>query len=96
MTTEPVRPETALGTDESPAARCPYCNRPFTSERACALHLGGVHRDEWTEAERATYERAWDDESDDLFVFHLKVVATLTLLYAVVVLVYMVVLGLQT
>jgi hypothetical protein len=99
MTAEPafdydddVTPEFDIG-DGEPAAWCPYCDRPFASRRLWALHLGDRHSDECTDAERTAVEEATDDELDDLFVFHIKVVAALTLLYAVVVLVYMIVLG---
>ncbi|PSQ09493.1 hypothetical protein BRC98_05965 [Halobacteriales archaeon QS_7_68_65] len=88
-------PDTAIPAAETPAARCPYCSRPFRTERACTLHLGDSHRQESTDDERAAYEAAVDDESDDLFVFHLKVVGALSLLYAGYVLAYMIVLGLQ-
>ena len=59
------------------------------------LHLGDSHRQASTDDERAAYEAAVDDEADDLFVFHLKVVGALSLLYAGYVLAYMIVLGLQ-
>lgn len=79
--------------DEEPAAWCPYCDRPLASRRLWALHLGDSHPDDCTDAERTAVAEATDEELDDLFVFHIKVVAALTLLYAVVVLVYMIVLG---
>lgn len=79
--------------DDDPIRRCPYCERPFASQRLWALHLGERHPEACTDAERAAAEDATDEELDELFVFHIKVVAALTLLYAVLVLVYMVVLG---
>ncbi|PSQ50713.1 hypothetical protein BRD12_04365 [Halobacteriales archaeon SW_12_67_38] len=88
-------PDTAIPDAETPAAQCPYCSRPFRTEQACTLHLGDAHGEAWTDDERAAYEAAVEDESDDLFVFHLKVVGALSLLYAVYVLAYMIVLGLQ-
>lgn len=86
-------PETEVPAGETPTARCPYCDRPFTTERAHALHIGEAHRNEWTETEGKTYEQALDNESDELFVFHLQVVVALGLLYAGFVLAYMVVLA---
>lgn len=85
-------PETSVPEAET-AARCPYCDRPFRTERSRALHLGEHHRDEWTDEERSSYEAAEDGEADDLFVFHLKVIAALVGLYAFLVLAYMIVLG---
>ncbi|MFB6138007.1 MAG: hypothetical protein ABEJ42_06670 [Halobacteriaceae archaeon] len=84
-------PDTEVPPGEAPAARCPYCDRPFASERTCTLHVGEAH--DCTDAEWAAYEAAVDAEGDDLFVYHITVVAALSLLYAVSILGYMVVLG---
>ena len=59
------------------AAACPYCERPFPTERLRSLHLGERHADLLTPAEAAAFERSDDEERDDLFVYHLKVVALL-------------------
>lgn len=85
-------PETTVPDGET-AVRCPYCDRPFRTERSRALHLGETHGERLTDDERAAYETAADNEADDLFVFHLKIIAALVGLYAVLVLAYMVVLG---
>lgn len=74
-------------------ARCPYCERPFPSDHLRALHVGDAHHDVCTDAEIADYEGAEDEETDELFLFHLRVIAAIGLLYAGFVLVYMVVLG---
>lgn len=63
--------------DEEPAARCPHCDRPFRRERFRDLHVGEVHLAEASEAELDRYEEADDAEDDDLFVFHLKIVAAI-------------------
>lgn len=84
-------PETAV--DETPAEQCPYCGRPFPSAHLHALHLGEAHLEDCTEAERDAYEGARDEETDELFVFHLKVIGAIGLMWAVFVLAYMVVLG---
>ena len=62
---------------EEPAARCPYCERPFRAERSRDLHVGEAHAGEANDDERERYEAAEEDEDDDLFVFHLKVVAAI-------------------
>jgi len=62
---------------ESPAATCPHCGRPFRRERFRDLHVGEVHADAAEEAERERHEAARDEEDDDLFVFHLKIVAAI-------------------
>lgn len=63
--------------DEEPVARCPHCDRPFRSERFRDLHVGEVHLADASDAELDRYEEAEDDEDDDLFVFHLKIVAAI-------------------
>ncbi|WP_132058740.1 DUF7410 domain-containing protein [Halorussus amylolyticus] len=73
---------------ETPA-RCPHCGRPFRSERLRALHLGESHPEICTGDERAAYDDAREDEDDDLFIYHLKVVAALVGLYAFFVFAYM-------
>jgi hypothetical protein len=87
------KPDVAVPPDESPAARCPYCGRPFRRERARALHLGEVHPDACTADETDAYEAALADERDELFYFHMKAIAALGSIYAVTVVLYMVALG---
>lgn len=58
--------------DEEPAARCPYCDRPFKSTEYATFHVGVSHPEECTEAERDRFEEARDDEEYDLFTFHVK------------------------
>lgn len=72
--------EYAVPAGETPAARCPYCDRPFERERLSRLHVGGAHRRECTDAELAAYETAYDAESDDLFRYQLSLVAALVVL----------------
>lgn len=76
-----TEPEFAVPDGEQPPARCPHCDRPFRSEELYVLHLGEVHPEECTPAEREAYEEAYDAESHDLFTFHAKVVVALTLLF---------------
>lgn len=73
--------EMAIPSDETPAARCPYCGRPFATEQLCILHLGDSHRDEWTEIEQDEHEDAYKTESDELFIYHMKVIITLVILF---------------
>jgi hypothetical protein len=67
----------AIPDDEEPAGRCPFCERPFRHDRFLDLHLGQAHSPECDEDQIQRYEEANDAESDDLFVFHLKVVAAI-------------------
>ena len=77
-----VHPETTVPDGETPPARCPYCGRPFRARRLRALHVGEAHPSRRTDAERAAYESALEEEEDDLFLYHLKVVAALGSVYA--------------
>ena len=70
--------------------RCPRCDRPFRREQYRDLHLADHGLESLTALEREAYEAARDAEDDDLFVFHLKIVGALSILYAVLVLAYMV------
>lgn len=81
----------AVPDGEAPAARCPYCGRPFARSRLRRLHVGEWHRDECTDAERTAYEAAYDAESDDLFRYQLTLVAGLVALFFGFVYVYAVV-----
>lgn len=75
--------------DEEPV-RCPRCDRPFRTEQYRDLHLVDHGVDSLSELEREAYRAALDAEGDDLFVFHLKIVGALSILYTVLVLAYMV------
>ncbi|MFB6206556.1 MAG: hypothetical protein ABEJ05_08545 [Haloglomus sp.] len=91
-TTAPNPPETVVPPGEEPAV-CPYCERPFRDADVLALHVGERHGDVNSDAEQAAYETAHEAEGDDLFMYHLRVIAALGVLYAVLVLVYMIVLA---
>lgn len=88
-----THPETVVRDGEAVAARCPHCDRPFDDERARDLHVGEVHAADCSEAEWDAYEVARAEERDDLFYFHLRVVAALGVLYGFLVLLYMIALG---
>lgn len=85
--------ETTVRDDETPAAVCPHCGQPFADPTARDLHAGERHEDALSAAERDAYEAAREAERDDLFYFHLRVVAALAVLYAITVLLYMLALG---
>jgi hypothetical protein len=80
--------DVTLPDGETPAAECPYCGRPFQTERLRALHVGERHPEECTDDERAEFEAAREAESDDLFIYHLKVIAALVVLFFVFVYAY--------
>jgi len=71
-------PSTTVPPGDDPHT-CPYCGRPFPSDRRRTLHLGAVHGPALTDEEAASVAAVRDSEADDLFVFHLKVVAAIVL-----------------
>ena len=75
-TTNPV--PTDVPADAEPVT-CPYCERPFPSERLRSLHLGERHAGDLTAGEREAFETAEEAEIDDLFVYHLKVVSLIVI-----------------
>ncbi|WP_318567066.1 DUF7410 domain-containing protein [Salinigranum marinum] len=77
-----VVPETLVPDGETPVTTCPYCDRPFARRRHGVLHVVEAHPDRASEAERAAYDDAHEEESNDLFVYHLKVMFALGALYA--------------
>lgn len=83
-------PDWDVPAEEAPV-RCPRCDRPFRTEQYRDLHLVEHDLESLSELERTAYEAALDAEDDDLFVFHLKIVAVLSILYTVLVLAYMIV-----
>lgn len=66
---------------ETPTTRCPYCDRPFRTERLATFHVGVRHPDECSEAERERFDEERDDEEFDLFTFHLKAAVSVFLVY---------------
>jgi uncharacterized C2H2 Zn-finger protein len=85
--------ETLVREGESVAGTCPYCDRPFGTQAAYDLHVGDVHDEVCSASEHEAYADALAAEEDELFYFHLRVVAALAVLYTVLVLAYMVALG---
>lgn len=93
MTRTIPTPETAVPDTDAPAGRCPHCERPFREEGLLALHVGEVHADAATEAEREAYEAAIEDERDALFLYQLKVTIALGLTYSTMAMLLLFILG---
>ncbi|WP_205254574.1 MULTISPECIES: hypothetical protein [Halorussus] len=81
--------------DGETPTRCPHCRRPFRSERLLALHVGDLHTEACSVDQREAYEDALEAEREDLFLYHLKVVAALVAVYAFLLLSYMAVSAMQ-
>lgn len=70
--------ETAFVVDDD-AKRCPHCGRPLADEHLLTLHIGEEHAGAMSEAQATAYDAALEQEDDDLFIFHIKVMAAITL-----------------
>lgn len=61
------------------AKYCPHCDHPLATDHLRALHVGEQHPEAMSDTEADAFAAARDQESDDLFVFHIKVLAAITL-----------------
>lgn len=86
--------QTGVATDVPPGdalERCPYCGRPLRSEHLLALHVGEAHPGH-TDGEAAAYAEAREAEDDELFVYHMKAIGAIVLLFFAVAYTYVFVL----
>ncbi|WP_152417814.1 DUF7410 domain-containing protein [Haloferax mucosum] len=75
-----VVPETAVPDGETPAATCPYCDRPFRRARLRDLHVGEMH-ERRSASDEAAYRDAVKAEDEALFRYHLKVAGALGVVF---------------
>lgn len=90
MTEQPIHPDVRLSDSQESIQRCPYCDRPFSSDRSHDLHLGEKHAERLTETERTRHEDAHEEEEEEMFIYHIKMVVLIGILWAGVVVLYMV------
>ena len=90
MTEQPIHPDVRLSDSHKNVQQCPYCDRPFSSDRTHDLHLGEKHAEQLGETERVRYEDASEEEEEEIFIFHIKMVVLIGILWAAVVMLYMV------
>ena len=72
-------PDTAGPAEETPE-RCPHCEPPVSTRQLLDLTVGEVHTD-CTDDELSAYESARESESEELFIYHLKIIAAIVLLF---------------
>ena len=82
------RPESTPGCEYdvpagAPAHECPYCDAVLPEEDLLALHVGVDHEDEATEAELEAFEETYERESNQVFIYHLKVISLVVAIYFV-------------
>jgi hypothetical protein len=87
-----INPTTEVPEGEEPI-QCPYCDRPFASVSRRDLHVGEVHADAMTEDEREAYDAAVEAETDEMWLYHFKVVVVLLALYMVTGLLFLIALS---
>ncbi|QLK27114.1 hypothetical protein HYG81_05765 [Natrinema zhouii] len=80
-TNRPLEREYEVPPEETPGETCPYCGRPFQSERYATFHIGVDHAEECSEDEYEAFEAERDDEEYDLFTFHFKAAISVFLVY---------------
>lgn len=90
MTDQPIHPAVRLSDSRESVQQCPYCDRPFSSDRTHDLHLGEKHEQRLAESERTRYEDASQEEEEEIFIFHIQMVVLIGILWAAVVMLYMV------
>ncbi|NUB91442.1 hypothetical protein HTZ84_10950 [Haloterrigena sp. SYSU A558-1] len=77
---------------DEPAARCPYCGRPFRERRLEALHRGFDHPDRLSDRDRAAFERAYLEERTEIRRYRLLALGAVILCYFCFLFVYALVL----
>ena len=80
-TDRPLEREYEVPPDETPVATCPYCGRPFRSERYATFHIGVEHAEACSDGEREAFEEELGDEEYELFTFHFKAAVSVFLVY---------------
>lgn len=68
---------------DTEAFECPYCEVVEPREDLRDLHVGIAHEDEATDEELDTYDQTFERESNDVFIYHLKVISGVVAIYFV-------------
>lgn len=68
---------------DAPTHGCPYCEAVLTTDELLDLHIGVEHEDEASEAELEAYEDTFERESNQVFIYHLKVISLVVAIYFV-------------
>lgn len=68
---------------DADAYECPYCDDVQPREDLRDLHVGHQHAEAATEDELETFDRTFERESNDVFIYHLKVISGVVVIYFV-------------
>lgn len=68
---------------DADAFDCPYCDVIEPREDLLTLHVGHEHESLASEAELDDFEKTFERESNDVFIYHLKVIVMVVAIYFV-------------
>lgn len=66
---------------DAPAHECPYCEAVLPERDLFELHVGVEHENEATDAELEAFEDTFEQESNQVFIYHLKVIVLVVAIY---------------
>lgn len=66
---------------DAPAHDCPYCEAVLPEQELLELHVGVEHEDEATDDELEAFEDTFEGESNQVFIYHLKVIVMVVAIY---------------
>ena len=85
--------ESTVPPDETPAAECRFCGRPFPEPEQLTLHRGIEHFGRLTDAEREAYADAYAAERGEIRRFRIEALGVLVVVYFGLLLTYVVITG---
>lgn len=69
--------------DNADVYECPYCDVVEPREDLRDLHIGHDHEDVADEEEQETFRQTFERESNQVFIYHLKVISLVVAIYFV-------------
>lgn len=66
---------------DAPRHECPYCEAVLPEQELLDLHLGVEHENEASDAELEAFEETFEQESNQVFIYHLKVISLVVTIY---------------
>lgn len=68
---------------DAPAHECPYCEAVLPERELLELHVGIEHEHDATDDELEAFEDTFEWESNQVFIYHLKVISLVVTIYFV-------------
>ena len=66
---------------DAPSYDCPYCDAVLPEEELLDLHIGVEHEEDASEEELEAFEDTFERESNQVFIYHLKVISLVVAIY---------------